>query len=245
MKGYFEYQFYPLYGAGFETENEYRDQRIWKVNCPGMYSLHNKIPSKTAVIICPGGAYFKFNPIYNGFNFGEWINRFGVHAYVLLHTLPVVDYNSPFDQSKTAVEILRKSGYDKVGVWGTSAGGHIAAFTYADFRIMFSPVISMINYTHENSVKNLLGQKVTHDLKHYFSAENNVGSYMYGRNFILHAQNDKKVPVQNSLMFYSALQDNGHNAEMYLPQTGDHEVCMLYDKWQGILKNWLRDNEII
>lgn len=238
MSGYFEkYKFTPL-GVGFESENEYRNERIWKVNCPGFYKLPNPGFADTAVVICPGGAYFKLNPIYNGFNFGEWLNRMGIHAYVLTHSLPIPVPNAPFDQAAKLIKILRECGYAKIGIWGTSAGGHIAAMTNADFRIMFSPVITMFQlYGHENSRTNLLGKDPAYNLINYYSAERGDGKYY--PTFILHSMNDEKVPVENSIMFSEILRKNKVPHSMYLPAYGMHDVCLDYSSWQPILKGWI------
>lgn len=226
--------FFPLNGVG---ENEFVNDRVWKVNCPGMYQC--SVGNKNAIIIIPGGAYFKLNPINNGFNYAKWIKEFD--CYVLLHTLPEQGKykHSPFDQCNVSMKKLYDMGYKKVGLWGTSAGGHVAAMLDADFSILFSPVITMFEpYAHENSRNNLLGKEPSEGTNEWYSAETGVGSRASENNFIIHASDDKKVHVMNSIMYYEHLLSRGKEVEMHLFPKGDHEIC-LTDIWKPLLKKWL------
>ena len=59
------------------------------------------------------------------------------------------------------------------------------------------------------------------------------------------ATDDKGVPVENSLMFYQALKNNGVPAEMHIYPTGGHGFSLGLGKgylegWSNLLVDWMR-----
>lgn len=246
MKDYFNKLFTPL-TVGFEKENEFHDERIWNVKCPGYYSSINHKGNTMAVVIVPGGAYWKLNPLRNGFNFQEKLDEIGIDSFVLLHSLPhqkelKEGWNAPMEQCHSLINIL-KPHYNHVGILGVSAGGHVAAMTPADFAIIFSPVISMRpKERHENTAHNLLGDKMD-DARyaHSFSADE-FGSPK--TSILFHALNDEKVSVKHSIMYYEFLMARRCQAEMHLMQTGGHELCEQTHIWIPIVKKWIQINKL-
>ena len=130
---------------------------------------------------------------------------------------------------------------DKIGIIGFSAGGHLAATlgthfdekvyesidevdnesARPDFMALGYPVISFGEMTHGGSKTNLLGERPDPEMIVHFSNEKQVTENT-PPTFLFHASDDKAVPVENSLLFYQALKDNGVSATMHIYPKGGH-----------------------
>lgn len=157
---------------------------------------------------------------------------------------------------------------EKVGVLGFSAGGHLASTLSTqynhqldlsgdaidqlsakpDFSILVYPVISFRDASaHSGSRRALIGEDASQELIDRFSGELNVDSET-PPTFLVHAQDDKAVPVKNSLLYYEALTKAGVPASMHLYPTGGHGFAFGLDKgtvenWRNELVTWLKTME--
>jgi len=248
--------------------------RTSKVSKPEMYVYQPAKPSGAAVIICPGGGYGILAIDKEGHDVAKKFQEIGVTAFVLKYRLPsdfiMKDKSTgPLQDALQAIYLVRKNaalwGVDvnRVGIMGFSAGGHLAATAsthFADmkienqenislrpsFSVLIYPVITFGINTHGGSVKNLLGENPTEEQKKYFSSERQVTSQTPPA-FLVHANSDKSVPVQNSLRYNEALVKNDVPAEMHIYQAGGHGFGLFNkttkDDWFERLKNWLQANK--
>jgi len=227
----------------------------------------------TAVIICPGGGYSGLSMVNEGFSIAEAFNKIGVTAFVLTYRLPsdsiMVDKTiGPLQDAQRAIQIVRQQAAEwginpnKIGIVGFSAGGHLAstAITHfdkvvisnknntnlrPDFGVLIYPVITMGPKTHAGSKENLIGKHVSQELMDLYSNEKQVTSNT-PPTFLVAAEDDDVVPVENTLMFYRALLDNKVKAEMHVYQAGGHGFG-LYNKttkdfWFDRLTEWMGEN---
>ena len=115
-----------------------------------------------------------------------------------------------------------------------------------DFMTLAYPVITLGEpNTHGGSRKNLLGENPTQQMVDHFSNELQVTTDT-PPTFLLHASDDKAVPVENSLLFYTALVKNQVPTEMHIYPTGGHGFALglqeaylasWTDQWVGWLTN--------
>ena len=248
--------------------------RTSKVSKPELYVYQPASPTGTAVIICPGGGYGILAIDKEGHDVAKKFQEMGVTAFVLKYRLPsdlIMKDKSlgPLQDALQAIYLVRKNaalwGIDpnKVGIMGFSAGGHLASTAsthFSDmkidnqenislrpsFSILIYPVITFGTNTHAGSVKNLLGETPTDEQKKYFSSERQVTPQTPPA-FLVHANSDKTVPVQNSLRYNEALVKYDVPAEMHIYQAGGHGFG-LYNKttkddWFERLKNWMQANK--
>ena len=153
-----------------------------------------------------------------------------------------------------------------LGVIGFSAGGHLVStgitkFSESyientsntnlrpDFAILGYPVISMDSaICHKGSRDNLLGKKAKAAKLNLFSSELQVNAQT-PPTFLVHASDDKSVPVENSIRFYQALIKNKVNAEMHIYQNGGHGFGLhnttTTDAWFERATSWMRVNKFI
>lgn len=154
-----------------------------------------------------------------------------------------------------------KNGIDpnRIGVMGFSAGGHLAATlsthwqqpepasakngglqsmsAQPNFAILMYPVITFGDKAHTGSRDKLLGSlKADPEKLAYYSNELQV-SKQTPPTFLVHAENDKGVPVENSINYYLACLKNGIAAEMHLYPTGGHGFA-LRTTGKGSVANW-------
>jgi acetyl esterase/lipase len=251
--------------------------RISKVSIPGyaFFSAGNDAP-KPCVIICPGGGYRILASEHEGTDVAKYFNSIGIHALVLKYRIPSDDHQpdkkiAPLQDAQRAVQLVREHAKDwkvdpsKVGIMGFSAGGHLASSLAVhyddikikennkisvrpDFQILGYPVISFSKFSHVGSRKNLLGKDSTESMMNYFSNEMHVNSNTPIA-FLVHAKDDKVVPIENSFIYVDALKSNGVEAELFVYETGGHGFGMINktssESWINAMKSWLQKNKII
>lgn len=210
-----------------------------------------------AVVICPGGGYGIVSIDNEGTLLAEWLASNGITAAVLKYRLPNGVKEVPFEDAELALRVMRQRsrqlGFspDKVGIVGSSAGGHLAASisTLADvevkpnFTILFYPVISAdMGVTHEWSINNLLGKDRTKAESEMYNLDRRVDENTPPAIMIL-SSDDSAVPSENSIRYYQALKRYDTMAALYIFPEGGHGWCMS-DRvdpalWQPLLLDWL------
>jgi acetyl esterase/lipase len=225
----------------------------------------------TGVVVCPGGSYAHLAMDHEGVQIAQWLNNLGISAFVLKYRLGM-KYHHPVElgDAQRAIRYVRAHaaewGIDpqRIGVWGFSAGGHLASSTethfdagHADsadiierqssrpeFAVLAYPVISMHEpAVHKGSRDHLLGANPSPALLNLMSNELQV-TQQTPPTFLFHTSDDEVVPVQNSINFYNALRKAGVPAEMHIYEHGKHGVGLAKDDpalstWPTLLANWL------
>ncbi len=278
----FSQEFIPLWekgkmpnSKGIILKDDIRNERIYQVGMPGFYAF---FPSRqenkgAAVLICPGGGYERLAYIISGTQLAKWFNSIGISAFVLNYRLPnSADLKqreiAPLQDAQRAMRIIRANSEkwqiktDKIGVLGTSAGGHLAAnlgtatedaakigddldkqSSAPNFMILISPVITMGEYAHAGSKKNLLGENPSKQLIENYSLERQITATTPPA-FIVHAADDKAVSPRNSLLFYNALLDKNISASLHIFPNGGHAIALRNnpgstETWTNLCEMWL------
>ena len=227
---------------------------------------------RSGVIVCPGGGYGMLALDHEGKQIADWLNARQVAAFVLRYRLgPRYHHPIELGDAQRALRFVRHHAADygiapdKIGIWGFSAGGHLASTagthfdsgnpsaadaidrvsSRPDFMILAYPVISlMMPYVHQGSLRNLLGENPDPQLVASLSNETQV-TPQTPPTFLFHTTSDSGVPVENSVLFYLALRRAGVPAEMHLYEQGPHGVGLaLFDPilsaWSRQLEPWMR-----
>lgn len=191
-----------------------------------------------AVVCCPGGGYHGLAMEHEGYNWAPYFNDQGITLCVLKYRMPHGDRNLPMSDAMNAVATVRDSARawhidpHKVGIMGSSAGGHLAATTAThapaasrpDFQILFYPVITMREgFTHQGSVENFLGEGI-HDeaLVKLYSNEQQVDANTPPAILLLTSDDTVVPPLTNSLPYYAALCRAGVPAAFHAYTDGGH-----------------------
>jgi acetyl esterase/lipase len=229
-------------------------------------------PTHSGVVIAPGGGYQHLSMQKEGEDVARWLNARGVAGFVLKYRLgPRYHHPVELGDAQRAIRLVRANaaayGIDpaRLGMWGFSAGGHLAATagtmfdagkadagdaierqsSRPDFLILAYPVITMdLAYAHRGSRDNLLGASPSAELVEALSPEKHVTSETPPA-FLFATTDDGTVPVMNSVMFYSALVKAKVPAEMHLFQHGPHGSGLAQGfpelkVWPELLATWMR-----
>ncbi|MDO4757945.1 MAG: alpha/beta hydrolase [Rikenellaceae bacterium] len=260
---------------GIEVQDSIANERVYKVGRPAIYRV-SPTPEKNrgiAVIICPGGGYQRYAWEVAGWDIARWFADQGVTGFILTARLP----NSPdaVDPSTISTQDLQRAlqvvrarasewGIDpaKVGVEGSSAGGHLAAtsgveqqllyrgtdavsrerFT-ADFMILVSPVISMdAEITHMGSREQICGKNPTIDKLWRHSIDCQV-TEQSPTTLLIHADNDPAVSPLNSIRMYEALRRHKVPATLHIFPQGGHSIDLGEqpagtELWKNAVERW-------
>ncbi len=214
-----------------------------------------------AVAILPGGGYRNVCIEREGFAIAEYFKSIGVTALVVKYRLPNLGHKEvPLEDAQAGLAYLRKNakklGVDptKVGICGSSAGGHLAAYTSTftedakkpAFSILFYPVISGEScMTHQGTFLNLLGKDHSPAMREQYSLENRVTATT-PPTLLLLSNNDGTVPPISSVLYYEALKYHGVEASMHIYPEGGHgwvfRKGFRYEKiWKETLSKWLKE----
>ena len=228
----------------------------------------------TAVVICPGGGYGHLATGHEGYEIAQWLNERGVAAFMLKYRIaPRYHHPAPLQDAQRALRTVRARAKEwkvdpaRIGIWGFSAGGHLAstAGTHFDdgkpdakdpidhascrpnFLILCYPVITLKPpHAHVGSRNNLLGKNADPQLVESLSNETQVTART-PPTFLMHTDGDAGVVPENSVLFYLALRKAKVPAELHIYEKGPHGVGLaqrIKDNpgltgWSKQLADWL------
>ena len=261
-----------------------KQEALWPDGAPGAVGKEEQdIPSLTlylpvagkgvssAVVVCPGGGYNHLSMDHEGKQVAEWLNSQGITAFVLKYRLgPRYRHPAPLQDAQRAIRLVRSRAgefgvaADRIGIWGFSAGGHLASTVGThfdagdpsakdpvervscrpDFMILAYPVITCSqSFLHKGSCNTLLGPNPEPSLLENLSNEKQVTAQT-PPTFLFHTTEDNGVPPENSVVFYLALRKAGVPAEMHIYQKGRHGVGLaqsdpVLSSWPERLAAWL------
>jgi acetyl esterase/lipase len=236
-------------------------------------------PMRPAVLVLPGGGYGftsdrEADPIALAFLAA------GFHAFVLRYSVaPHAAFPNSLCDASRAMQLIRRHAAewgvdaDKIAVCGFSAGGHLAASlgtlwndpevvqqsgvtdgtNRPNALILMYPVITAGLHTHGGSIQNLCAGRDVEAMRARLSCELNVGPHT-PPSFLFHTFMDNAVPVENSLLFASALARADVPFELHIYPNGVHGLALanaltancqaaMLDRdaeaWLGLCVNWL------
>ena len=188
------------------------------------------------VVICPGGGYSHLAMNHEGLDWAPFYNHLGISVVVLKYRMPHGVKEVPQEDAEEAIRLVRRHAAEwhidpqRVGIMGSSAGGHLAATTAThatgdakpDFQILFYPVITMDKgFTHRGSHDNLLGADAPAALEQLYSNELQVTPETPPAFFVL-SDDDHVVPPMNGVSYYAALNRQRVPSVLHVYPTGDH-----------------------
>jgi acetyl esterase/lipase len=253
---------------------------LWPQGAPGaLGTAEHDIPTLTAflpdpekstgaaIVICPGGGYGMLAP-HEGAGYAEWLAQNGIAGLVLKYRLGSNGYRHPvmLHDAARAVRLARSKAEEwkidakRVGIMGSSAGGHLASTLLThfdtgktddadpverqssrpDLGILCYAVISMGESTHSGSKGNLLGANPSPELVELLSNEKQVTTQTPPC-FIWHTWEDAAVKVENSLDFAAALRRHGIPFDLHIYEKGEHGMGLGGSRAGGERHPWAAD----
>lgn len=222
-------------------------------------------PTGTGLVIFPGGGYWQLTP-YEGNDYADYFSRHGIACFVVTYRLASQDYRHPamIEDAFAAIRTIRSRagefGIDpnKLGVCGSSAGGHLAATSLLlheqyvcdvplrpDFGVLCYPVImSTGELINQGSIDNLLGENPDAELLNMMACEKQVTPDTPPC-FIWSTGEDTVVPVENSLAFAAALSRNKVPYDLRIYDRGKHGLGLDTPYgWEEDVLKWINTLEL-
>ncbi|CAM7291875.1 Xylanase [Citrobacter freundii] len=235
------------------------DRAVTGIRAPEITVYAPAKPNGIGILVTPGGSYRRVVMDKEGSVLAPFFNARG-------YTLFVMTYRMPGDGHEEGANAHEwKINPDRIGVLGFSSGGHVAASLgtrFAEtvympidnvdeqparpaFMALVYPVVTLReDIGHPGSRLELVGAKPEkEDLRHY-SLEERVDSTT-PPTFLLHAIDDPAVKVENSLVFFNALREQGVPVEMHLFERGKHGFGIRDAQglplaiWPEMMMNWV------
>jgi acetyl esterase/lipase len=228
------------------------DRSVLGVTKPRLSVFRPRMANGASVLIMPGGGYSRIVIDHEGYDLARYLAARGFTAYVLFYRLPGDGWKAGPDVSlsdaQRAMRLIRaraqRDGMDaeRVAAIGFSAGGHLCADlatrfdarTYAPVDAadrlsarpyVAAPIYPVISMTapvaHAGSRQMLIGKDASPALEAAHDPSRNA-TRDTPPCFLVHAEDDDVVPVENSLLFRSALKAANVPVETHLFTNGGH-----------------------
>ncbi|MEG8947040.1 alpha/beta hydrolase [Rosettibacter firmus] len=232
-------------GTGDTLNNEtYVDGRFRNIYQPELtaFLLDNRTINTPTIIIFPGGGYTHLAYEKEGLKVAKFLNSNGINAFILKYRL---NENLALIDAQRAVKFIRAKARefninpDKIGIMGFSAGGHLAA------NMIISENKNYINDNIDsmNHIPNFV-VLIYPWLQNLYKEVKNT----FPPTFFIHASDDTRVPVEQSINFYNELIKKNTNVEMHIYNKGGHGFGMEKERgrsasWGNIFLEWLNSIE--
>lgn len=250
------------------------DRAVLGISRPRMAVFRPDRPNGAAVLLIPGGGYNHVVVDKEGYEMARWLVARGFTAFVLFYRLPYDGWAAGPDvclsDAQRAMRLIRHRHAafaldpERVAAMGFSAGGHLCADLGTRFgaksydpvddadRLSAKPfaaapvypVISMRpGVAHPGSRTKLLGAAPSSALEAAHSPDRNVPADAPPF-FILHAEDDDVVPVENAILLRAALKARDIPVETHLFENGGHgfglrkAVGKPVGIWPELWRNW-------
>ena len=258
------------------TDPQLTDRAVFGISAPRMAVFRPDKPNGAAMLITPGGGYRWVVVDKEGYEMGRWLAARGITAFVLFYRLPGEGWAAGPDvalaDAQRAMRLIRHRATDygldpeRVAAMGFSAGGHVCCdlttrfesqvYDAADKADTVSarpflsapiyPVVSMsAPYAHPGSREKLLGPNPSFALEQAHSPHLHVPENAPPV-FLLHAEDDRVVPPENSLLFRAALRAKNIPVESHVFTHGGHgfglrkAVGKPVEVWPQLLFDWAK-----
>ena len=263
------------------TDPQLTDRAVFGISRPRIVVFRPMVPNGAAVMVTPGGGYKWIVVDKEGYEIGRWLAARGFTVFVLFYRLPAEGWEAGPDVSladaQRAIRLIRSRAGDygidpeRVAAMGFSAGGHVstdlttrfAKGTYdpVDSADALSarplaaahiyPVVSMsLPVAHAGSRRLLIGGDASPDLERIHSPQHNVPGDAPPC-FLLHAEDDASVVVENTLEFRAALKAKGIPVETHLFTNGGHgfglrkAIGKPVAVWPELFVSWARTTGLV
>jgi acetyl esterase/lipase len=266
---------------------------LWPDGAPGALGKADRdIPTLTpylpdadkatgaAMVICPGGGYASLTS-HEGVVYAMWLKEQGIAAFVLKYRLGSSGYRHPamLQDAARAMRMVRANAPEwkidakRIGIIGSSAGGHLASTVLThfdagkpdaadpieressrpDLGVLVYPVITMTGpKTERGSRENLMGKEFSPEVARQLSSELQVTKETPPC-FLFHSVEDDIVPVENSMDFAAALRRAGVPYELHVYEKGKHGIGLgaadyapaKFHPWVRECERWLKEQGFV
>lgn len=211
-----------------------------------------------AVVVFPGGGYNVLAIDLEGTEACDWLTSRGITCVLLKYRVPCAktgpwrDCLAALQDAQRAVGLVRSRATEwhidphKIGVLGFSAGGHMVAALSTHFEKRLYPVVDAadrVSCRPDFAVALYPGHLAVPERRFALNPDIRV-TRQTPPTFLLQAENDPIDPVENSLVYHSALRAAGVPVELHLYATGGHafglrRTAAPITGWPEVVEGWL------
>ena len=205
------------------------------------------------VIVSPGGGYMHIGSTAGRYQIAEWLNDHGISAFVLHYRLPKYR-NRAYQDIQRAVRMVRSRAAEcnidpeRIGVMGTSAGGHLSARVSTGYDIpSYEAVDELDGASCKPDFTVLLYPAYMNKgeaLREEFTVSDDVSPTL-----IISARDDKGF-FPGSEIYAEALKQAGASIRVHFFDKGGHGFSLWpkehpLSTWPDLCLQWFRDKDII
>lgn len=250
------------------------DRAMLGITRPRLVVFRPDRPNGAALLILPGGGYRHVVVDKEGYEMARWLIARGFTAFVLFYRLPGEGWAAgpsvALADAQRAMRLIRQraAGFavdpERVAVMGFSAGGHVCASLAARFAAQtyesidaadalsakpfcaasIYPVVSMqMGVAHAGSRAQLIGADASAAAEVEQSPDRHIPDDA-PPHFLVHAEDDNIVPVENTLILRAALRAKRISTETHLFRNGGHgfglrkSVGKPVESWPELWRAW-------
>lgn len=250
------------------------DRAVTGITRPRMVVFRPAIPNGSAVMLTPGGGYVRVVVDKEGYEMGRWLAARGWTVFVLFYRLPGEGWkdqgNVALADAQRAMRLIRHRAQaygiqpERIAAMGFSAGGHVCGdlATRYDAKVyepvdaadklsarpdLAAPIYGVQSmaepFAHPGSREVVLGKNPTPAMERAHSPANNV-TKATPPCFLVHAEDDPVVPVENSVQLRAALKAAGVKVETHLFTNGGHGFGLRFTPgkpvaaWPDLFVQW-------
>ena len=212
-----------------------------------------------AVVVFPGGGYNVLAIDLEGTEACDWLTSRGITCVLLKYRVPCVK-TGPYRDCLTALQDAQRTiglvrfqaakwhiDPHKIGVLGFSAGGHMVVTTSTHFeKRLYSAVDAADKESCRPDFAIALypGHLAVPERNFALNPDIRVTSRM-SPTLLIQAEDDPVDPVENSIVYHSALRKAGAPVEMHLYVKGGHafglrRTSFPITAWPAVAESWLR-----
>lgn len=211
-----------------------------------------------AVVVFPGGGYNILAIDLEGTEVCDWLTSKGITCVLLKYRVPCVkvgpyrDCPTALEDAQRTVGLVRSKARQwhidprKIGVLGFSAGGHMVAAMSTRFERRLYTAVDAADREScrpDFGVALYPGHLAIPEKDFALNPDIQVTSRT-PPTFLLQAEDDPVDPVENSLVYYSALRKAGVPAEMHVYVKGGHAFGLRptdspITRWPQLVETWL------
>lgn len=258
------------------------DRAMDRIRTPKLDVFRAKQPNGAAILVIPGGGYERVVLDKEGYEVAPWLVERGITVFVLFYRLPGEGWrdrmNAPLADAQRAMRLIRSRAAEwrvdpkRVAAMGFSAGGHLCADLATRFAVktyepidaadaldprpmLAAPIYPVASLdpaiTHKGSRDLLLGPNPSAEDARAHSPDQQV-SAQTPPCFLMHAEDDTVVPVDNTIRFRAALRDAGVPVETHIFEKGGHGFGfgvrtsdLPVGVWPELYLAWARDQGLL
>ncbi len=217
-----------------------------------------------SIVVFPGGGYQALAMGLEGTEVCDWLNTKGITCVLLKYRVPGVGRhpqsgaypNSPvaLEDAQRTLGLLRLHAAEwridphKIGVLGFSAGGHLVAAVSTNYKHrLYAPIDAADKEScrPDFAVALYPGHMLEHTTKQHQLNPGVPVTRDTPPTFLVQAEDDPVDDVENSLVYYEALQAAGVPVEMHLYAHGGHAFGLRrtqfpITEWPLLVEKWLQ-----